>query len=220
MYFELSQEGAACSGSKASWPYRPRSLEEKIALAAELSRYDPRLLGILVEFFLKHWRKISAQTLRHFYPQMDTPQTLGVITEFCRHASPDKELHYFMIYLQQGLKKVPFQFYFQNIYTPGGKLAKAAAERSLSEYKRWGFFAREAPTIDVHRKTTVGRWDRNTRLVFLKKLFEKKTTLRVSDYQRALERPLSRQQALKDLQSIAQLKKGTGGRGALWVWRS
>ncbi len=73
MYFELSQEGASCSESKAPWPYRHQSLEEKIALAADLSRYDPRPLGILVEFLLKHWLKISPQTLRGFYPQMGTP---------------------------------------------------------------------------------------------------------------------------------------------------
>ena len=109
MYYELSQAGAHCSGEKLPWPYHPKNLEEKLVLAAEMTRHDPRLLGILIEFFLNHWEKVSPQLIRKNYSKMETPQTMAVVAEFAKEATNQKELTYFMEYLQKGLKPVPFQ---------------------------------------------------------------------------------------------------------------
>lgn len=220
MYFELAQWSASCSGEKIAWPYEPKNREETIVLAAEMSRYDPRLLGILVEFFVKHWKEISPQLLRIFYPKMSTPQTLAVIAEFAKRAAKDSETSYFMEYLQRGLKPVPSQLYYKNIYTPGGSLAQRAAEESLTQYKKWGFLARESPVVDVYRKKTVGHLDQNSRINVLKRLFEKKTQIYLRDYLKALGNTITRQQALKDLKKVAKLWRGAKGRGATWVFKS
>ena len=219
MYFELSREGASSSGERYPWPYPAKDLEHKLVLAAEMSRYDPRLLGILVEFFLKNWEKIRPQKIRELYPQMETPQTIAVITEFARRATRENEIRYFLEYLQRGLKPAPFQWYFKNLYSPGGKLGQEAAEKSLAEYKRWGFLAREAPTVDVYRKKTVGRLDRDSRLNQLRELFAEKSALSLRDYLNALSHSISRQQALQDLKALARKKAGTQGRGARWIRR-
>jgi hypothetical protein len=219
MYYELAQEGASASGERYPWPYQAKDLEHKLALAAEFSRYDPRLLGILVEYFLKNWSKIRGQKLRGFYPEMESPQSIAVIAEFARRATRETEIKYFLEYLQRGLKPVPYQWYFKNLYSPGGRLGQEAMEKSLAEYKRWGFFAREAPTVDVYHKKTVGRLDRDSRLNVLRELMGKKPALSMKDYLNALSHSISRQQALQDLNAIAKRKPGTQGRGARWVRR-
>jgi len=217
MYYELAQEGASCSGEKYSWPYRLKSREEKLILAADMTRWDPRLLGILIEFLLKNWERLQPQILRQYYSQMKTPQTMAVVAEFCRAATAKKEIQYYCEYLQKGLRKVPDQFYFKGHYAPGGKLGQAAADKSIKEYKKWGFMARETPTIDVYSKKTVGRVDAAGRLNLLRDLFKTNSELSLGDYLRALKNGISRQQALADLKKIAQLKKGTQGRGARWT---
>ncbi len=217
MYFELSQIGANCSGENLPWPYQPKTKEELLALAAEMSRYDPRLLGILVEYFVGHWKEISPQNLRSFYRQMETPQTVAVVAEFSKEAVDDREGRYLAEYLQRGLKPVPPQWYFRNLYTPGGTFAKDAAEENLAQYQRWGFFAREYPTVDVFKKTPVGRMAPPGRRNLIRRLFEKKKFLSIGEYLAALGNTISRQQAIQDLRKIAKLRKGAKGRGAKWV---
>lgn len=217
VYYELSQLGAQASGAKEAWPYHPNSNEELLAIAAELSRYDPRLLGILVEYFHKHWRKIRPQMLRECYPRMSAPQTLALIAEFAKIAEPDPEARYFMEYLQRGLKPLPSQLYFRDLYSPGGALSKRSIEESLAEYKKWGFLGRESPTIDVFRKKNVGSLDASSRRNILRKLFETKKEIRMADYLKALPHPVTRQQALLDLKEIARLRNRSFGVGARWV---
>ena len=218
MYAVLALLGASSSGENFPWPYgKTNESERMIALAAEMSRYDPRLFGILVEYFLKHWQKLIPQKIRKYYPQMETPQTMAVIAEFVKSATDDAETLYCMDYLQRGLKPVKPQLYYRGIYSPGGKLSQRAVEESLAQYKKWGFLAREAPTIDVYRKKTVGHLDRDSRLNILRRLFAEQKRLKLADYLRALNGNISRQQALKDISSIAKLHHSQKGRGAFWV---
>lgn len=216
-YYELSQLGASASGAKEPWPYHPKDQAELLALCCDLSRYDPRLFGILVEFFLKHWRAISPQALRGQYAKMETPQTIAVLAEFLKEAETDPELRYFAEYLQRGLKPVPFQLFYRDLYAPGGKLSQRSIEESLAEFKRWGFLSREAPTIDVFQKISIGSYDADSRRNILRKLFSEKGELRLNDYLQALRGGITRQQALKDLQQIARLRGSKRGPGARWA---
>ncbi len=218
-YYELAQIGAQSGGAQSSWPYHPKNREELLALGAEMSRYDPRLLGILVEYFLNHWNDVVPQRLREWYPKMESPQTFGVIAEFVKEADASPEILYFMNYLQDGLSPVASQLYFKNLYTPASPLSQRSAEESLAAYKKWGFLARERPTIDVYQKKTVGFMDKNSRVNLLKRLFKDKHEITLKDYLQALKHPLSRQQALLDLKAIAQLQKNGRGRGACWMLR-
>lgn len=215
LYFELSQAGAHCMGEKADWPYVLKNLESLLALSAEMSRYDPRLLSILSDFFTKHFLQIRPQRLRSYYAKMQTPQTIAVIAEFAKQTSSNPELTYFMDYLQKGLQAVAIQLYFKNLYSPGGKMMQRASEESLAQYKKWGFLALESPSVDIYQKKTVGYPDADSRRNILKRLFQEKKEVRMKDYLNRLGGKISRQQALKDLESLAILEGH--GRGAKWV---
>lgn len=220
VYFELAKLGANCSGQKKPWPYKPHDQEGLLALAAEMSRFDPRLLSILVEFLFNHWKNISPQKLRAYFSKMETPQTMAVIAEFLKIAAEEPELRYFADYLQKGLKKVPFQLYFRDLYVPGGELSRRAADESLSQFKKWGFFARESPSVDVFKKVTVGSMDAASRLNLLRRLFQNRKSLSLRDYLGALQHSISRQQALQDFAKVAVLRDGRQGRGARWTLKS
>lgn len=216
LYWELAQLGASSVGKKYAWPYRLKSKEALLALAADFSRYDPRLLSILVSWFYQHWQDFSPQALRSFYPQMKSPQTIALIAEFLKTLTDKPELTCLMVYLQGGVEAVPFQLYFRGLYRPGGRMSQRAVLESLAEYRRWGFLARERPVLDVFKKTPLGHLSQEARLFCLKELLEEKKNIQLSDYLKALPLAVSRQQALQDLKKLAKLKPGTSGRGAQW----
>jgi hypothetical protein len=216
LYDELRQIGASCVGLYRNWPYGKPDKIRLLTLAAEMLRYDPRLLTILVTYFLKHFRDINPCAIRGLYTEMETPQAWAVIAEFLKAAADDDEAVYWAEYLQRGLKPVPIQFFYHYIYMPGGELSERAVERGISEYKRWGFLACERPIIDFKSKKTVGSLDRNSRLNLLKKLLNEKKEIRLSDYISALKHSISRQQALTDIKSVPHLIRRGHGRGARW----
>lgn len=216
MSFELAALGARCAGELLKWPYTIANKYELLALAAEMSRYDPRLFGILVEFFCNNWREINPLELRTAYSAMETPQIFGVIGEFFKKAVKDNEAIHYYNYLTGGLKPLPTQFFFHSLYQVGGPLAGRAAEASLTEYKRWGFLAAERPTIDAASKMTIGTLDANSRLNILRRLLTRKKVIQISDYLNALGNDISRQQALSDLQKCKFATKIGRGRGSKW----
>jgi hypothetical protein len=217
LYFELSEIGAACVGDEKPWPYHPRNSEELLCLAADMSRYDPRLMTILVRFLNDNWDTLNPQTMRSHYNGMKTSQTIAVLAEFVLGAcGGDDEKRYFFGYLQRGLAPVATQFYFHHLYSPGGTLAKRATLKSLAEYKRWGFLATEAPVIDEARRQTLGTLDAATRKNILYDLMKERKRITISDYLDALDNKISRQQALLDLKSAKWARRSGRGRGAYW----
>lgn len=218
IYYELGQKGARTVGEKKKWAYSVKNLESLFALACEWSRFDPRLLEVLVEYGLHHWKEIRPQRLREEMRKMTTPQTVGVVASFIQTTlSEDKEALAFWNYVTLGLKPVSPQFYFRDLYTPGSTLARRAALESLSEFKEWGFLARERIVIDSATKKTIGTWNQEARLNILKRLFSKKRQLQISDYLEEISHTVSRQQALLDLKALAAKQKGKG-RTAYWVF--
>lgn len=221
MYHELAQHGADSEGVKYEWPYNPQTLEELFCLAADMSRYDPRLLSILVRFLLNNWKKINPTLIRQNYASMKTPETVAVIAEFLKNKEDtDRDLPYFIKYLQSRLSPVPTQFYFFHLYPVAGFLAEQAADMPLAEYKRWGFLAREAPVINETGKQTVGTLDASTRKNILRELFEKKKQVKLSEYLEILNHRISRQQALLDIASFKNVRRVGHGPGARWKMAS
>ena len=218
LYFELGQIGARSVGEKKKWNIRLTDAESFLALACDWSRFDPRLLEILVEYGLNHWQKIRPQLLREKMKAMETVQTVGVVASFIKSARPDdKELQAFWGYVTFDLNPVASQFYFRDLYAPGGNLARRAASETLAELKEWGFLARERIIVDSATKKTVGTWDQKSRLNILKRLFSKQHHLQISDYLEELHHSISRQQALNDLKSLGAKQKEKG-RIAYWVF--
>lgn len=218
LYYELGRIGARSVGEKKKWDYRWKDPESLLALACDWSRFDPRLLEVLVEYGLNHWRQIRPQTLRANMRQMETPQTVGVVASFIQTARPeDKEAEAFWNYVTFDLKPVSPQFYFRDLYTPGSRLARRAALESLAEFRAWGFLARAMIVVDPATKRTVGTWNQEARFNMLRRLFSEQKQIQISDYLEELNHTLSRQQALLDLKSLGAKQKEKG-RGAYWVF--
>lgn len=216
MYFELAKLGAFCAGSNRPWPYKITSKEELIALACDMSRFDPRLFEILVDHFVRCWREVNPAALRRYYGGMRTPQTVAVIMEFFVEEARTDEASYFAQYLFAGLKPVSPQFFFHDLYSPGGKLAQRAAEEGIFEFKKWGFFAGERPTVNLAEKSLSGSFDLASRRNILKRILMEKKEIALKDYLDALNYSISRQQALLDIRSSGLARCKGAGRGAKW----
>lgn len=216
MYYELAKIGASSAGSKKTWPYKIGSKEELIALAADTSRFDPRLFDIMVNYFIQKWIEINPARLRGYYKVMKCPQTIAVIAEFLKEADKSEDVKYFVQYVQAGLKPVSIQFYFYNLYVPGGKIAGRAVEEGLYEYKRWGFLAAERPRMDADRSRFVGTLDTSARKNILSRLLQEGNEITIKKYLDAVQNSISRQQALLDLKAGGLAVSIGKGRGAKW----
>lgn len=216
LYYELGKKGARAVGRKNPWPYQPSGIESLFALGADLSRFDPRLLELLVQWSLSQWKNFKPQQLRQEMKKMETPQTLGVIGAFAKTEKPeDKEMNLFWKYVLEELPPVEPQFYFRDLYLPESTLAQKAVRESLSEFRRWGFFGRQRVMVDPITKKTIGTWEQPERLNLLKRLFAQKKQIQISDYLEAVESSISRQQALLDLKALKAKPYGAG-RSAGW----
>lgn len=220
MYYELGRLGARCVGKKSPWRHRIDNPLSLLTLASEMSRYDPRLFGVLVEYLYHHWHKWNPFSLRKALLECETPQIWGVIGEFISGTHPDPEARNFFDYLLKGVCPSETQFFFIGLYPERGYLARLASDESLSEFSKWGFISRERPVIDAGTKKSAGRWDGKARRSILKRLFQSQETISISDYLREVDYTISRQQALKDLSSLSGAKPTGRGRGAVWIQRT
>ena len=217
LYYELEKMGARSVGEKKKWPYKMAEKEELFALAADWSRFDPRLLEVLVCFALSHWQTMIPQKIRNYCEQMRSPETIGVIASFIQTAKPkEHELNLYWQYVTANLKPVPAQFYFHDLYLPGSLLAEKAMKESLMEFKQWGFFSRERIIVDSSTKKTAGTLDQESRLNILKRLMKQQKKIQISDYLLSIEQGVSRQQALLDFKALKAKQKGEG-RGSYWT---
>lgn len=219
LYFELAQHGAPSLGRKVRWPYGwLEGLEGLIALAAEMLRYDPRLLGILTQLLLYKWETLDLIVLRRMMHRMRHPRALCVVCEFAREAAPgDQELCHVLRYLTAGWpKQRPAERFFLDIDKPASRLAQRRLGRNLQPYARWGYVAIARPTLSAHNKRALGRYDAATRRQILKELLASRGSLSVSEYLQAIDGGISRQQALRDLRSLAGATPTGAGRGSRW----
>lgn len=218
LYYELAcRLGAACEGLREAWPYRFKDREQLFCLAADMMRYDPRLVTILVRLLAERWRDFNPLRIRSYYPEMRTPQTIAVIAEFLLgNDIKSEEQGYILEYLQRGLSPVSLQLFFHHLYVPGGNLMQRAFEETLREYKKWGFIAREEPVIDELSRQTIGTRDASSRRNILRRLLEERGNIKLSDYIEALNGAISRQQALIDIKSMPRIERVGRNRGARW----
>jgi hypothetical protein len=216
MYWELSALGAPAGGEKRAWPYAPATREELVCLAADMVRYDARLLTVLVGW--QAWLSLNPLELRKGMRAMATPQALCVVLAFVRDATRDDELRRFADYVCGGWPRVePVERFFFDVERPHTKLAERRMGRSLTQYSRWGFVATERPQADVTQKRTVGRYDVATRIDLLRRLAQRRGELRIAEYLAELDGAVSRHQAVLDARAAGLLQRGKK-RGTHWLW--
>lgn len=217
LYYELARVGAPSVGRRRPWAYRPRTREDLVALAGEMLRYDPRLLTILLQLFLTRWDALNPVTVRRRMAEMRWPQALLVALAFVRLAASDPELKRFVDYLSAGWRPVQAaERFFFGADRPGSRLAARNLGRNLAPYARWGFIGTERPVADLATKRTVGAYDRQTRRQILRALASSRGEFGLADYLEAVDRSITRQQALSDLRSLTGLEPVGHGRGARW----
>ncbi len=219
LYYELAQIGASSVGEHRAWPYKPDCREQLIALAAEMLRYDARLLSVLVQWFAHSYRTLNPLRLREELRRARYPQGLLVVLDFIRLDVTDAEFQYFAEYVAAGFTRVdPAERFFIDTETPGSRSAVRNLGRNLAQYARWGFIGRERPIVDPVSKRTVGHYDAETRRRILDELATRHDTFTTNDYLDAVDHGISRQQALIDLRANKQVDKvgSVRGRGAKW----
>lgn len=220
LYHELAQLGAPSVGRLQPWPYRPESMEELLALAAEMLRYDPRLLSILLELVLARWSDLHPLRLRRHMLRMRWPQALLVVFELAREAATDPELRYLADYLSAGVPRLsPPERLFFDVERPGSRMAKRKEGRNLAPYARWGFMGTERPTISTVTKRRVGRYDAATRKRIRQELARRRRGFSMAEYLEALDQAISRQQAYQELRNDPDFEVVGHGRGAKWRLR-
>jgi hypothetical protein len=217
LYYELSHIGAPSVGRDSPWPYDPDGPEQLIAVAAEMLRYDPRLLSILLQLLVERWHELHPLKLRRALHQMRWPQALLVVLEFARAATRDPELRYWSDYLSAGFDRVsPAERFFMDAERPAGRMARRRAGRNLKPYKRWGFIGTERPTANVATKRLVGTYDAASRALVRRQLAQRHGSFTLREYLDALDDAVSRQQAYKDLRSDRDFRLEGRGRSARW----
>ncbi len=217
LYYELARVGAPSVGRKQAWPYSLASREELVALAGEMLRYDARLLSILLQYVLEHWRELNPLLLRAQMQSMRWPQALLVLLEFGKAATKDPEFRYFADYIEAGHTRVePVERFFLGGERPGSRMAARGLGRNLKAYSRWGFIGTERPIVDSTSRRTVGRYDAATRRSILEDLAAGASEFSLVEYLEAVDHAISRQQALLDLRSFDGLVLKGRGRGAKW----
>jgi len=215
LYHELARHGAASVGRHRPWPYRVSTIQDLLALAGEMLRFDARLLSILVQLVLARWLEIDPAVLRRRMHEMRWPQALAVAFEFVHLATLDPELRHLAEYVRAGWPRVdPPERFFFDVDRPGSRTGERRLGRNLAPYAEWGFIGVERPTVDS-TKRALGRYDAATRRRILERLLGEKRDVSILEYLDAVDRTISRQQARNDLVGIGARRVG-GGRGARW----
>jgi hypothetical protein len=218
-YHELAAIGASAIGKRKPWPYHPDSTEELLAVCGELSRHDPRLFEILINYLRDHWEKMDWLKLRRAILQVPSPQVWGVIGDLIHTATRDSELRNCFHFLMYDIPAAPTQYFYHLLYTPGSPLSARAMTHRLKEFEHWGFLASERPIMNQGQKLGTGRLSRAARQHILQQLLAQREHVQIRDYLAALPHPISRQQALADLRRIHGLRRRGHGRGATWSAR-
>ena len=105
LYWRLGSLGAFCGGEIAKRNFKSLNLVEAFSIGCEESRFDPRLLGTLINLLARKFSEINPFALGMALQYLPTPQTLGVIGAFSKHLDSDPRLKAFLEIVLTGLKK-------------------------------------------------------------------------------------------------------------------
>lgn len=218
LYFTLSKNGAFCVGEKRGKQFDQLPLEQLLAIACEDSRFSPRLLGVLIDFFARQYRSINPFALAAARRAIPTPQTLGVVGAFACNLCEDADLHAFFEIVLRDLKPAPWQYYYNSQTRPRPEQRADELIFSPLEFKKWGFWSNMDPFLKERRpKATPWKFSPESRQAILRDLLAKHRRIQMGDYLSALGHSISRQQAYLDLQSMKGVRKVGEKRGRFYT---
>ncbi len=214
LYWELAQRGASSVGAKLAWNFEEPSEEDLLTLAVLQSRYDPRLLQILVDFFSRGKFQGNPVEFKESLANQKACALMAVIGEFVLQVTDSRRVQELMRYLATGARPVSTQLFFPGLYRLGGKKIAEAVERPLWGFKKWGFLAADPPISKEMDRFY--RYDLDSRRNLLKRLAKERARFRLKDYLDRIGRSISRQQALKDLKGTEWIQQRGTGKGSYY----
>ncbi len=214
LYSRLGKLGARVFTSLSYKGFDRWNDEDVLTVAGEQSRFDYRLLYVLVEFIAQHFSSFHPFKLRKAIQQMKTPAVWGVIFEFVKKIGKDRDLQAFSSILLNGLIPAPFQMYYINLRNPNPTKLLHIIEKTPDEFLRWGFYCKEPPLLkELTLSSKPKSYSLQNRQKILKRLFKDLKQVSVSEYLKALDHSISRQQAHKDLTQFPHVKAISDRRG-------
>lgn len=216
LYWELSRRGASCEGVKYPWKYKRLTPEEFFTLVFLQTRYDPRLVAIMIHFFCHHELHLDPLLFHDILKKNGVLTVAAVIGEFVLQ---QKEVTLFR-FLTHYAQPVSTQLFYKNYPTIGGTKVQEIMQKPLWYFKKWGFLATELPLLqEKNLKTRHYLYDFHSRVSLLREMVGQQPHFRLSDYLRWIHNSISRQQALKDLTSLPWIRKKGKGKGTTYQAR-
>jgi hypothetical protein len=202
----LNKYGAYCMPQKNYHLYDKISIEELLNIAMKFSRYNIRLLYILVDYFIRNFKTLKVFYLKDILDK-ETSAILGVISEFCKIAkSHNAILDFFYVLLNDYKCDKPYElFNIGDFFSL--RYAKKCAYFSLYEYKKWHFYGIEIPIFSYYNdKIVIVAFEFKTRMNIISALLEKQKEIKLNNYLKEVNYSITRQQAYVDLISYPKIK--------------
>lgn len=196
-----------------------REQEDIFAEACKLSRYDPRLFHILIDYTYHNWMKLNPLRLRQLAEPYGASLEILVIFNFIQRARDEKELVFVYDYLARGFKPASSELYFLGVHAPASHAMFKAATEPLQEFLDWGFLGREKPIVysESGERRELGHLSHIARINLASELIQNKKEFSIADYLEAIQYSVSRQQAIIDLKKCGRFRISGKGRGSHWV---
>lgn len=217
LYWELSRLGAFCTGKRYPWRDTGLSLEKLLCLALAQSRYDPRLLVILVDFFRKENPALDPILFKRELRQADLLAVMAVVCEWAFEQGVTASVRERFDYWRTGVTPIPTQLFYRGLYPIGGHKMTEAVNHSPWAFKKWGFLAADAPLLK--ERASSGRvylYDGPGRIQILREMTQEQRRFRLKDYLKRLHFSVSRQQALQDLKALPWIHQQGKGKGTYY----
>ena len=217
LYWELAQLGAFCTGKQEPWPYQNLGQEALMSLALAQTRYDPRLLEILVDFFRHGKLELNPIHFKQELKKLNALQIACAVGEFVLDSEAPEAQHDLFRFLMTGTRPMPTQLFYKNLYPIAGTQMESAITTPLWALKKWGFLASDPPLLKDHPwAKRVYLFDLASRLALLRSLAQRQKHFSLKDYLKTIRFSISRQQALKDLSCLRNLVKQRRTKGMVY----
>lgn len=214
LYSRLAFLGARAFTTRSNQMWKTLSDEEMLAVAAQQSRFDYRLLYILVALMAEHFRSFHPFRLREAATEIRDPAVWGVVFEYARKLCPDVDLLAFSEIVLRNIPASPEQMFFNSLRTPRPEAMMLVMQRTPDEFRKWGFFCEETPILkELEPIRSPKTFSKVSRKKILQRLFFDKGEIRMSDYLSAIDHAVSRQQAYKDLVGFRGVRAISDRRG-------